>query len=223
MSFCFSCSNNTEPPKVKINQSGIAYHYYSKGWLVNTPSRKVVLTCTHSNPSAGISLNFKSQDGEDIERTVSKVFKVSASVNEGQPLEEKRSGDIFHHFFESDATLLVLNEPVPLNIKAYDFAGNFEDEEWIFVVNQEGKIITGKLDLSKGTSVASIKNGSKGLIGGDSGLPWFNRKGKVLSHSTGGHKGYGSLYSHKLIKSELFGVLSQAEKYAQENLAPLSD
>ena len=192
--------NVVRPDTSSLDLSGVMQSRYSKGWLVNTPSRRVAVTCTHSNPSVGTDVWFVDSLGNKEHRTIVNVNTIRLSVHDGKPVPlDFSKGTIFDHFYASDITVVLLDQSAPSFVHAYDYATSVGSGSWVEVVNQKAVVINGLLYFTSDCSTAVVKYGTQKLIPGDSGLPWFNTKNQVISHSTGGDMGYGTIYSHPLI------------------------
>jgi len=208
--------NVVRPDTSAIDLSGVMQSRYSKGWLVNTPSRRVAITCTHSNPSIGTDVWFVDSLGHKEHRIIINVHTLRLSVHAGKPIPMDFSqGTIFDHFYASDITVVILDQPAPAFAHAYTYDMNTSSGSWVNVVNQKGAIINGLLYFTSDCSMAVVKYGTQQVIPGDSGLPWFNVKNQVISHSTGGIMGYGTVYSHPLILDAFKSAIDTAEASTQ--------
>ena len=193
-----ACSQDPKSaPPTKINSSGVLKYHWSKGWLVNTPSRRVALTCSHSNPSTGTKIGFEDERGVMTYRQVAKVFKVVS-----------KDGS------ENDVSVLLLTEDAPPWAMAYEYAPKVKNGEEVRVLNQFGQIITGNVKFTPDSAVCDLDNPSGKIIAGDSGLPWFNSKGQIVSHNKAAAEGFyifGPLYSSPIIFSSFLEKIQEAE------------
>ena len=202
------CAHSTRPDTSQIDTSGAMFHYCSKGWLADTPSRRVAVTCTHSNPSAGITVTFGAQA---ISRKVIRTYPVRVPITPDGSVPTDFSRVIFEHFFAGDVTVLVLDEAVPQGIRAYQLAASVKDGEWVMPLDQNHVTGTAQINLHGSDLMATLRNKSHAPIGGDSGLPWFNARNEVVSHWTAGATGYGPVYSNPLMSGVLRATLNEAE------------
>lgn len=188
------------PDYSNVDQSGVMQHQVIKGWLANTTSRKVAVTCTHSNPSVNARVWFVDRDGTKVYYTVTGVFKVIAPG-------VGTSG--------CDITVLTLDSPIDRRFTAYNYAASVKRMDWVNVVNRYGRIINANIVCGPNSPTASLSGKTEKLIPGDSGLPWFNLNNEVVGHTTLGDKGFGPVYSHPEVLGKFKEALAAAEKYAE--------
>jgi hypothetical protein len=191
-------------PDVKVDQSGVMQHQTIKGWLANTPSRRVAVTCSHANPAVNARVWFVDKTGDKTYYTVTGTFKVIAPGPGSQGC---------------DITVLSLDRPVDPRFTAYNYATSVKRMDWVNVVNRYGRIISANIVCGPDSPAASLSGQTEKLIPGDSGLPWFNLANQVVGHTTLGDKGFGPVYSHPLILGKLQEALAAAEKHVESVIA----
>lgn len=222
---CISCSeivinknsifsgNFKKPDVSNMDFSGVTTKEHCKGWLYNSPSRRIVFTCTHVGPRVGSIVGFNSEKGKFYERKVVKVYNINCSMFRDEPLSKPTSDN----FFNSDISICVLDEAVPATYKAYNLSHKVEDDSWVISYHQDNTVSVAHLNVNENSAIVERKSVNKLLIGGDSGLPWFDDRGNVVSHTTLINQGFGPLYTHPLVRPQLYKTLEEAEDYAISN------
>ena len=207
-------SGNFLKPDLKtINTSGVLTKEHSKGWLYNSPSRRIVFTCTHSNPTVGTIVGFNDGKGGFLERKVIKTFTINVSMFRDEPLSKATNENLLN----SDTTICVLDKAVPNTHKAYSLAHKTKDKDWVIAYHQDDTMSIAHLNTNENSAVVDRKSTDRLIMAGDSGLPWFNEKGEVLSHTTLIHQGFGPHYTHPLMAAALYKALEDAEDYTISN------
>ena len=209
------CALFTKPNPQKIDTTGVMYHKWSKGWLVNTPSRQVAITSTHSNPSVGTQVSFTDNTGAKHERVIVNTFPVYLPIKENESIPVDFTGNLFNHFFAGDITVVVLDSPLPSTVKAYNPAYKTKHKSWVMLYNQEKQLIPAQIIVKENNIIGTTTTYQYGLKPGDSGLPWFNDKNEVVSHTITGEIGYGTVYGHESVRDDLGWFIQIAEDYTK--------
>ena len=186
-------------PKTLPDTSGVLNYGWSKGWLVDTPSRRVCVTCSHSNPRPGIVVGFPNGD----KRTVLGVFPVIADMAPGQA--------------GCDVSIITLTEPAPITAAAYQIAAPKNGSK-IWILTQRGDFVTATLAFDRSSACGVAEKKSEDIIAGDSGLPWFDSSGNVLTHnyrSARYNETFGPLYGHKNLIAAFKETVEKAESSLQ--------
>jgi hypothetical protein len=205
--------NYTKPNIENFDVSGVLTKPHCKGWLYKSPSRRIILTCTHVVPIVGGTVGFNDGKGGYVERKIVKVYKLNVSMFRetllGPPTNE--------NLLNSDTSVCVLNSAVPPDHKAYSLAHKVEDGDWVIAYHQDDTLSVAHLNTTSNSAILNRVSVDRLIKGGDSGLPWFNEKGEVISHTTLIDQGFGPHYTHPLMTPYLYHTLDEAEKFASTN------
>jgi hypothetical protein len=221
IAFCASCSdvvinkhsitsgNYAKPNIENFDVSGVLTKPHCKGWLYKSPSRRIVLTCTHAGPIVGGTVGFNDGKGGYVERKIVKVYKLNVSMFRDAPLGPPTNENLLN----SDTSVCVLDSAVPLNHTAYSLAHKVKDGDWVIAYHQDHTLSVSHLNTNSNSAVVNRVSFDRLIKGGDSGLPWFNERGEVISHTTLTSQGFGPLYTHPLMAPYLYRALEEAEEY----------
>lgn len=202
-------------PKIeKLDDSGVLYQGLTKGALVDTPSRQIIVTCTHTGSRKGSSVYFRDQNGEFTEIKLQKVFAVEFPVYD--PIQYIFDKDYnkpeYDNFYNSDVTVGVLVEPAPTWAKAYPIAKSLKKGEWCYSTHQDFQLDTFIAMIKKDIALVERNSYTKLVIPGDSGLPWFNLNNELIATTTLTSDGTAACYAHPLMQKELLAIIQEAEK-----------
>ena len=200
----------TQPSGTAVDISGVLLQRFAGGWLVNTPSRRVAVTCTHSNPSIPMDVWFV-DNGVRYTYAVVKVLPLNISVD-GSPIGSPNESN----FFNGDVTVLVLGQQVDRKFTAYDYASGVSTGAQVDVVNQQKGIVSGKFVFNGSGVMATLSNATGHFAAGDSGMPWFDQHNRVIGHTVFGDRGFGCIYSSARMFNKLNELIAQAELSAQQ-------
>jgi hypothetical protein len=197
-----------------IDRTGMIFSDYPregkgwiKGWLVNTPSRDVIIVCKHAAPSESPPNNKVfafDKTGKKIERTIVKVDQTVFPIDGQNPPDK--------YYLSGDISVCKVDSPFPSSIKAYDFVKKVNVRNVkTTLIDQYGEFSEAYYDYDKSKAWIKARNRDKNQIeAGDSGTPWFileDREWRVLTHSTRGWWGEGPNYGHPLIWDKLQKVI----------------
>jgi hypothetical protein len=195
----------------RLDTSGVCTERETKGWLYNSPSRRIVVVSAHTGPVIGSPVTMIDPSGVRHHfKLVDVRYPIFQVIKDRKPTPMQPDD-----LFAGDITIGVLDRPAPTNLKAYDLASKVIEGELIAVQNQELLISMGRLITREGAAITSLKDSEIVMIPGDSGLPWFNGRNEVVSHNTLGGDGHGPLYSHLFIKKQLQNELNKIENSYQ--------
>jgi hypothetical protein len=190
-----------------LDVTGVATEQSVKGWLYNSPSRRLVVVSAHTGPRVGSKVTMIDASGirhtftfVDVEYPIFQVIK-----------DRPPTPMLIDDLFAGDITIGVLDRPAPDNIKAYNIAKFVRNKEPVTVIHQDFEHSVGRLFTRTSDAVLSVENSDKLLTAGDSGLPWFNLKNEVVSHNTLGNYPHGPSYSHVFIYKQLVKELQIVE------------
>jgi hypothetical protein len=167
---------------------------YNKGWVINIPSRDVVIVCKHANPSTtGKNNEVYVRDHNRIihRRKIVKIDKAPFGI--GATGEYYNGGDI---------ALCKLDRPLPSDVRAYTICS---EKSFIFgrkvsTIHQDSGFSSGRIIKRGSAAYLKTRKRTRKLVAGDSGLPWFvwdskASEWKVISHSFRGDNGEGPWYT----------------------------
>lgn len=167
---------------------------YNKGWLLNTPSRDVVVICKHANPSVGGKNNeifVRDRNKFIIRRKIIKIDNASFDI-----------GSTDKYYNGGDIALCKLDAPLPLDVRAYNMYTNtrFIYGLKIATLHQDLSFSEGSITHRGKVAHLRTRNRTSDLTPGDSGLPWFawdddDKEWKVVTHSFRGDHGEGPWYA----------------------------
>lgn len=204
--------NYIKPNIENFNVSGVLTKPHCKGWLYNSPSRRIIFTCTHVGPNIGSTVGFNGPNGY-VERKIVKVYKLNVSMVRDTPLGQPTRDNLLN----SDTSVCVLDKPVSLDHKAYSLAHKVKHGDWVIAYHQDDTLSVAHLNTNNNSAILNRISVDRLIKGGDSGLPWFNEKGEVISHTTLIDQGFGPHYTHPLMTPYLYHTLDEAEKFALGN------
>ena len=207
-----SC-NFKKPDIEHLNFSGVLKEGNHKGWLYDSPSRRVIVTCSHTGPAYGRPVVLIDKNGNSITRQIIKVYKIEVSMERDKPL----TAPIPQNLLNSDTSVCVLDKPVPPEYKAYSLAHKIQDGDWVIAYHQDNTASIAYVATNENTAIVSRSSADRPMLQGDSGLPWFSEHGNVMSHTTLTEKGHGPLYTHPLVRGQLYKYLDEAEEFAINN------
>lgn len=176
-----------------------------KGWVMNVPSKNVVLVCKHANPSTSTPNNkiyVNDASGVKHERTIIAIDKEPFDI-----------GSDDSYYDGGDIALCKLDRPLPETIASYDiYYGDHVYNMKTAMYNQNDDVSSAKI-VYRG-KIAYLKGVGRdvSLEPGDSGLPWFvyDGKWKVLSHTFRGWHGegpwYGRMYDEIMRRARSLGA-----------------
>jgi len=191
----------SNPGPTSINRTGIVCsdhpvlgNGWIKGWVVNVPSKDIIIVCNHSNPSTNTPSNkiyVVDKFGTKIERTIVALTcdKYTISNDREESLTRYRGGDI---------AICKVDTPFPDTVKAYNFS--IEDDalgKIAVTFDQHGRVSMSRIHYGNKTAWIFGKDRDPFLIPGDSGTPWFiweNDEWRVITHTTVGSFGEGPYY-----------------------------
>lgn len=203
------------PNIYNLDTSGVVMKGNTKGALINTPSRKIITTCTHTGPRSGSIVYFQDGIGGLIERKVVKVYNIDVPIYNypGENFGPDAKPN-YQNFFKSDISVCVLEEPAPAQATAYNIAYKTKDYEWAYSTHKNGDIDTFTCELRDDAAIVLRENYTRHAEAGDSGMPWFNTKNEVIATTTLIWQGWAALYSHPFVYGELTRVINEAEQFA---------
>jgi hypothetical protein len=191
----------------RLDTSGVCTEREVKGWLYDSPSRRIVVVSAHTGPVIGSPVTMIDPSGVRHHFKLADVrYPIFQVIKDRKPTPMQPDD-----LFAGDITIGVLDRPAPAGLKAYRLASKTVEREWIAVQNQELMISMGRLITREGAAIASLKDSEIVMIPGDSGLPWFNGRNEVVSHNTLGGDGHGPLYSHLFLQKKLGNELDALE------------
>lgn len=175
-----------------------------KGWVVNVPSRDIIIVCKHANPSISApnnSVYVLDKFNKRITRTIVAVdsapYKLDGKVLSDSPTDN------------ADIAICRVNKPFPGSIAAYDFSEDeYVDASPVITFQKDNNPSEALVHTWKEKAwVRGMKRGSDELLWyGDSGTPWFvweKDKWRVITHTKLGQWGEGPWYSHPYIYEEI--------------------
>jgi hypothetical protein len=204
--------NYVKPNVEKFDVSGVLTKPHCKGWLYNSPSRRIIFTCTHAGPVIGSVVGFNGPDGY-VERKIVKVYKLNVSMVRDVPLGTPTTDNLLN----SDTSVCILDKPMPIEHKAYSLAHKVKDGDWVITYHQDNTLSVAHLNTNSNSAILNRVSVDRIIRPGDSGLPWFSEKGDVISHTTLVDRGFGPHYTHPAMTPDLYRILDEAEEYASNN------
>lgn len=192
-----------------LDVSGVMVVPHSKGWLLDSPSRRVVFTCTHSNPAPGTIVGFYNNGDEIIYRKIVQVIRINAQPYKKQVLD--LSTPTYENFFTSDISVCLLDETLPETVTSYKLAAKSTEREWYYNINKRNERDVFIISRNSNNRVIVRKTFRIMAEQGDSGLPWFNSNNEVISHTTLAYAGYGPDYTDRAIRIAIDSAVAELE------------
>jgi len=162
---------------------------WNKGWVASDD--KVVLV-EHANPRKGNVIYCIDPEGKKHNRTITEIEFIKSP-----------SG------VRTDTAVATVDSPWPDSIERYEIAEKRPGAWW---VTHNGLRLSARnlSPQSIGTEklIGSTGNANNYLVQGESGLPWFNFNGQVVSHTTQIDFGIGPNYAHPTIRPLLIEAIS---------------
>jgi len=206
---------NPKPTDTKwLDISGVMVVPHSKGWLVNTPSRRIVVTCTHSNPTFNTVVGFVDSNNENVYRKVVKTSRIA--IQPYKKMELDLSVPLYENFYTIDITVCLIDTEAPMFASAYNIASSVNEKEWGYSINKRTEYDSFVIAKNKNNRVLSRKRFDILAEQGDSGLPWFNSQNEVFSHYTLAWGGYGPDYTDQVINAALIAAINELEQAATD-------
>lgn len=193
-----------------IDSSGVLNEQVVKGWLFNSPSRRVVVMAAHTGPTYGTPLTIVDNSGVRHNFKLVYVKRLDLQVIKNRPPTPFSQEDLF----AGDTSIGILDRPAPNHLMGYNLAKSVKNSELVASIHQDLLFSYGRLVTRTSSAMLSRRDGDRLVIPGDSGLPWFNVKNEVVTHNTLGNDGHGPSYTHILINKELKSELDNVEKIA---------
>ena len=211
-----------DPKPSSIDISGIVwsdYPHYGNGWikgfLLNTPSRDIIVTAKHCSPSTlgpNNKVVFFDNNGERIERTIISVNKDNYKLDGKTDSPEINMGKPERYYLGGDVAICKLDEPLPSNIKEYNICTSEKIISKRSICFNQKKQPTSAVTFFS-DSLAWVIGRKRKLDGdrlllkaGDSGLPWFvwnDGEWQIITVTSRGEWGEGSFLGHKFIYTDL--------------------
>jgi hypothetical protein len=200
-----------KPPIESFDFGGALISGYAKGWIFDSPSRKVIVVCSHSNADVNTQVAASKEGVPETRKIIWKkrlILPMFAGVAPNPKSPE--------HLFASDIIVAVVDNPFPEEIKRYKVAQKFKQGDWVCSMHSNNAKSLARGLIRDDRAVIARKIGS-GFWYGDSGLPWLDISNNVVSHTVLGGGGFGPLYCHPMIKNAVLKALEEAEKFAQNH------
>lgn len=166
---------------------------YIKGWV---PAADKAVVVGHANPAVGARIYVIDKAGTKHDRTITKLEPITLA--NGNPAR-------------SDTVVATINEPWPDGIAMYQVATARPGVWWVTHAD-----LTRSLRRAPGVSNPAIAElwgdettGSRPIVPGESGLPWFDFSGYVVSHTTGGNWGVGPDYAHPDFRPQFIDAIEK--------------
>lgn len=201
----------TDPSWLDI--SGVMVIPHSKGWLLDSSSRRVVFTCTHSNPAPGTVVGFYSEDDITVYRKIVRVERVDVQPYKNRILDI--STPTYDNFFTSDISVCLVDEAIPETVTAYKLATKSTETEWYYNINKRNELDVFTISRNSNNRILFRKSFRIMAEKGDSGLPWFNSKNEVISHTTLAYAGYGPDYTDSAIRAAIDKAVAELEGFTK--------
>jgi hypothetical protein len=196
-----------------LDISGVMVVPHSKGWLLDSSSRRVVFTCTHSNPAPGTIVGFYNNGDEILYRKIVQVIRINAQPY--KKIELDLSTPTYENFFTSDISVCLIDETLPETVTSYKIAAKSTEREWYYNINKRNEFDVFTISRNSNNRVLVRKTFAIMTEQGDSGLPWFNSNNEVISHTTLAYAGYGPDYTDIAIRTAIDSAVTELEGFTK--------
>lgn len=214
---------NPDPKPETIDTTGIVWSDYPefgngwiKGFLLNTPSRNIVITAKHCAPSTvgNNGVVFITRDGKRHSRLITAVINAGYELDGKSVEPEARFGKPARYYLGGDVAICQLAEPAPEGCAAFDICTSptINGKRSVTFTQHRKPTTAVTLWQEKLAWVIGRKRKHDGkrhlLKAGDSGMPWFvwhAEKWQVVTVTSRGEWGEGCCLGHPFVYPELAG------------------
>lgn len=198
----------TRPDTADIDASGILCEGHAKGWVADTPSRRVVVICAHSNAREGTLVACYADGVHHRTRRLVSVNRLVIPVFDGLPPAPSDPNQLF----AGDTIVAVVDKPFEDDVARYMVSKGVRTGDYVIAFYKMAtRRACARVRLREGQAAVGLRTAETDAFYGDSGLPWFDASGRVVSHFTLGGAGSGPYYSHPRMRPLLLKAIADAE------------